>query len=870
MRALSLFFCIVLGFLACSKGGGTPQAPVPDGGTVVPPLPPEAVYPTGRPQGYTNPIPAENAQEGDPGWRITRGDGAPGSSLAARQRLVHLEAYADRVSLHAGDSAQVMVHAPDGPQRVHWRLYRLGWYGGAGARKLAEGTAVAPVQPACPEDADGYVSCRWSPTFTVTVPKDAVSGLFLIRIDRDSDLYGTYTPLVVKDERMSDLYFQASVTTYQAYNRWFGQSFYNSVEKLPTLFAAKVSWDRPYIHDYGSGQVLRYELPMAAYLERYGYDVGYTTNLDVTREGSSSLRRHGAFLSVGHDEYWDGVERDAVETARDAGVHLFFFGANSAYWKVRLGDAGSDGNARTMTCYKVRPDKFDPMYKSPSQTGLFRGTEIGHGEEELVGTTYEEQVLFGHSWVVADGSLFAYDGTGLKTGEALPGLVGYEYDVQLSFDTPGKTSLVARSPVVNINGAPSSSTSVTYRAPGGALVFSAGSIYFAWSVDPFCATAGACGSDPGAPGPFRDARAERLVANLFNASLKLPVPGALLSPSAPRPPPVVPPASGTVSTLASGLSGPSSVARLSNGDLVFTDPRGHRIWRASGGAVSPFAGDGTPGGEAVSGQRYDNVPALSARFRGPTSIWADAVDNVYVADTMNSAIRKIANDGPHTVTTLAGTLFIAGELVLPMGISGLYHRDASGNPVASALIVADQGTGLVRRVDLVTGAVATLAGGGSVDGDGPGASIALFNPTAVASDDDGRVFVVVSAGFDGIKVKSIGAGPGHPVVTLTTGGTGFADGAGPRAAFSAQGGLLWDGTSLLVADPGNQRIRRVVPGANAAATAVSTFAGSGAAGASDGPAASASFGLPLGMWRDRRSGTVYVADGTGSIRAIQP
>src|SRR5438874_1503626 len=87
--------------MACSSGGGGGG----DGGQ------PGDVYPTGRPAGYTNPIPAENALAGDPTWAVKRGDGAP-SGRASLQRPVHIEAYADRVSAKAGETIQVMASIP--------------------------------------------------------------------------------------------------------------------------------------------------------------------------------------------------------------------------------------------------------------------------------------------------------------------------------------------------------------------------------------------------------------------------------------------------------------------------------------------------------------------------------------------------------------------------------------------------------------------------------------------------------------------------------------------------------------------------------------------------------------------------------------
>ncbi|HWE24891.1 MAG TPA: N,N-dimethylformamidase beta subunit family domain-containing protein [Myxococcales bacterium] len=833
--------------LACSGSGG--NAPVE---------PPRA--------SHTNPIPAENSLPGDPNWAVVKGDGSPSGAAAAR-RPVHVEAYADHVSANAGDTIQVMANIPlaaGGPMGVHWALYRIGWYGGAGARKLTEGSATAGPQPSCPVDAaTGFIQCRWSPTFSVVIPQDAVSGLYLVRILRDEQFpWGTYVPLVVKDDRPSDLYFQSSVTTYQAYNRWMDESLYDDDLGLTSRFAVKVGWDRPYIMDYGAGQMLRYEAHMASFLERSGYDVSYTTNLDVVREGGAGLVRHGAFLSVGHDEYWDGKERDAVEAARDAGVHVFFFGANAAYWKVRLGDPGPDGNARSMTCYKIRP-KDDPLAADPVlRTGRYRDDPITRPEEELVGTMYEEQVLFGHAWVVRNSSSFAYQGTGFHDGDLVPGLVGYEYDRTFANNTPGAGTLLARSPLVDIYGRPGTSDAVVYRAPSGALVFGAGSIYFPLALDDF------------AYGPYhgqRDPRMERFAANLFNAALNLPVPPALSNPRAPL---YGQPAGrwvSSVATLANGLAGadgrggPSSVAQLPDGSFVYADPRHHQIGRI--GQTAPYAGTGIRG--------FDNQPvaAASAHFANPSSLWADPAGNVYVADTLNSCIRRIGNDPDHSVTVFAGT---CGSYGFQDGAGGAARFS---NPMGLAfspkwgLLVADMLNHVVRAIDLDTANVTTLGDpAGDPDTDAlPVLRVQFPYVTSVASAQDGRIFTVSSAStVKEVKIRVIRSDSQNTVVTLAGGAAdGYNDGSGTVALMRAQGGALWDGTGLLFSDPGAHRIRRLEPGNDAASSTVQTVAGSGLADMADGVGSSASFAVPLGLWQGN-DGAIYLADGGGAIRVLKP
>jgi DNA-binding beta-propeller fold protein YncE len=733
----------------------------------------------------------------------------------------------------------------DSPRSASWALYRLGWYGGAGARKVMEGGALRLAQQSAPlfDASTGLVRCNWPAAFSLTLPKDALSGLYFVRVVRD-DRYAVFLPLVVKDDRPADLLFQSSVTTMQAYNRWGGESlYYDGSRAVPGGFAVQVSFDRPYQGEFGAGQVLRWEQFMARFLERNGYDVSYTTNLDVSREGAPVITRRGGFLSVAHDEYWTGAQRDAVEAARGAGVSLFFFGANPAYWRVRLGDPGADGNARTLSCYKRHPEN-DPQAGTAEATGRFRDAPINRPEEELVGTMYEGWMLFAHPWVVANASHPVYAGTRLNEGDTIPLLVGHEYDRTFASLAPGKISRLSHSPLVDAEGKPGFAEATLYTAPSGALVFGAGTIYWPLGLD----------------GPQRDARIERVTANLFQLGLGLPLPASLEQIGAPAMAPPDPFWAGSVRTIATGMPGPAGVAQLPDGSWVVADARAHRIWRIdASGNVAPYAGDGNPGGSG----RYDNVPAAQARFFQPTAVLADASGNVYVADTHNCAIRKIANDASRTVSTVAGASMQAdlrdgaGGAARFNGPMGLAWLDGT------RILVADSANHAIRVIDLTTSTVTTLAGArGGEDRDGPLGTAVFFYPTAIARAADGRIFFVASSTG---KLKVIGGGA---VITLVQGGLGFADGPGTTARMLPQAGLAWDGEALLVADSGNQRIRRVLPGTSAATTRVQTWAGSGRVSGADGSGSAASFVLPLGMARGA-DGTVYVIDGGGSLRAVR-
>ena len=569
MRAVGAVLGVVLFAFACQQGApdplqstdgdvlpdggpadGGPDGGSPDGGGPFthPGWPPERT-------GYLNPIPAENQLQGDPSW--DRGFSKPWAA--------QIEGYADRVSANAGDTVRLMLRTDEPGSSATWTLYRIGWYGGAGARSLFGGTVQLGSQPACPRDpVTSLVRCSWTPTFSVRLPDAAVSGLYLVRVVRD-DRIGILLPVVVTDDRPADLLMESAVLTAQAYNAWGGAGLYDP----PGAFAVQVSFDRPYDSDFGSGQVLRYEALMARFLERYGYDVTYTTNLDVARKGAATLLRRGAFLSVGHDEYWPGEEREAVESSRDEGLPVYFFGANAGYWKVRLSDPGVDGNARVVTCYKRHPEQ-DPLARTAQQTGRFRDDPINRPEEALVGTMYESWMLFGTPWTALDVSHPMYEGTGLRPGDSIPQLVGYEYDRTFDLDTPGPVTVLARSPLIDAEGKPGYSEATLYTAPGGATVFGAGSIYWSRALD----------------GPMRDARVERMTANLLQLGLGLPVPAALRSVSAPPAAQANPQWATSVRTLASGMPGPAGVAQLADGTFVVADPRAHRIWQTDGTAAT--------------------------------------------------------------------------------------------------------------------------------------------------------------------------------------------------------------------------------------------------------------------------------------------
>ena len=223
----------------------------------------------------------------------------------------------------------------------------MGYYGGSGARKVAtvQPLAVLPqLQPALPRpkrDAAWSTAATGASRRPGPCPADAVSGIYFAKLVRDDGGAGSsHIIFVVRDDDgRSDLLFQTSDTTWQAYNQYGGNSLYTG---SPAGRAYKVSYNRPFT-TRGTGAedwVFNAEYPMVRFLERNGYNVSYSTGIDSDRRGAEILE-HKTFLSVGHDEYWSGTQRANVEAARAAGVHLAFFSGNEVFWKTRWSRAST-------------------------------------------------------------------------------------------------------------------------------------------------------------------------------------------------------------------------------------------------------------------------------------------------------------------------------------------------------------------------------------------------------------------------------------------------------------------------------------------------------------------------------------------------
>lgn len=452
----------------------------------------------------SNTIVLENQKQGTPEseWLIGLGDPT-------------IEGYAAQFSVNRGETVDFKINTDSRHYRID--IYRLGYYGGNGARlvhSIERNLATAQVQPLPLFDPETRLvdAGNWAVSASWDMPDDAVSGVYYAKLTRFDGSGGDnmMTFIVRDDDNPSDITFQTSDTTWQAYNWWGGYNFYGGIDDGGKAGRAyKVSYNRPIITrdgGFAAGPqdfIFGVEYAAIRWLERNGYDVNYITGIDTARDGAQLLNSK-VLLSVGHDEYWSADQRDNVEAARDGGVNLAFLSGNEMYWETRW-ETSIDGTGtpyKTLVSYKERwaNDNIDVE----GTTSTWRDPHLGSGEPEnaLTGTMFTvDAYRLDTIEIPYDLSNFRF-WTNTAVDDIQPGqvyaltpnLLGYEWDsdVDNGFRPDGLINLSSTTLEVdtllldygNTVGAGTATHALTlYRAPSGALVFSAGSVYWVWGLD---------------------------------------------------------------------------------------------------------------------------------------------------------------------------------------------------------------------------------------------------------------------------------------------------------------------------------------------------------------------------------------------------
>lgn len=471
-----------------------------------------------------NPIVAENSCPGSSTWW-------PDLPLGSQDSI---EAFPAPVSVNIGESVKLYVSttAPS----YQFRIYRMGWYHGLGGRLMYASPRMAGVvqpSPTIDPATRMFSASTWHSSATVPIPTNWVSGIYVVKLVSSMG-FMRYTFFVVRnDASHAQVLFQSSVLTDQAYNTWGGLSLYQNLSLsnqgtgesgLSSQRSYAVSFDRPYITNDGLSNFIVYEFDLLAWLERQGYDVTYSTDVDTDLR-PSLLLNHRLFLAAGHDEYWSTAMRQNVVKARDAGVSLAFFGANDMYWHVRL-QPSPLGADRVVVCYKDAT--LDPMAAQDptAATVRWRAAPLNQPEDTVLGEMYVGIAQGPAALVLAPGATPFLPKTNLHPGSILPGLAAQ--DTTSEADTvlvkeraPSNLTILAASPVFVPEGDSGTNFDATematlYTAPSGARVFDAGTYWWGLGLSNFHA-------DPSLPaGNYSSADFQQFTANLLGRLLLRP------------------------------------------------------------------------------------------------------------------------------------------------------------------------------------------------------------------------------------------------------------------------------------------------------------------------------------------------------------
>ncbi len=424
-------------------------------------------------------IKRENERPGTKDWMVTNVRIDP----ATKYRSPWIEGFVSKTSVRPGETISFHVSTnPASPYAIE--LYRLGYYQGLGGRHVwSSGPLKGRVQTDPPTGAKRLRECSWESDISLKIPSDWVSGVYLGKLTAEKEGLQSYVIFVVRDDRNADFLVQVSDNTWNAYNRWPSQfSLYdNGVKQWYWGPDVQASFDRPYgkycqVVDtplsVGSGEFLLWEFPFTYWMEQQGYDVSYISNFD-THSDPAGLRRGKGWISVGHDEYWSLAMYENVKNAAADGVNLIFLSGNAICGVVDTLSSADGRPTRILERVGLFGGITDEAEGFPDMKAL---TQHGPSESFLLGARNAYPVTGGADWICRKPDHWIFANTGMKAGDGIPGLVGWEWHGDPA-PIPGLEVVASGT---TTNGSKSGNYVATiYPGPRGNFVFNASTIW--WS-----------------------------------------------------------------------------------------------------------------------------------------------------------------------------------------------------------------------------------------------------------------------------------------------------------------------------------------------------------------------------------------------------
>jgi len=396
----------------------------------------------------------------------------------------------DEVSIHASLYESEKNPIPTGPR--HFEAWRIGYYGGSGARQVWSSQPVTLKQYKVTTSKDGtlYTEAEWPKTMSFTIGQDWTPGFYLLLSFSPTGKIENAAPLVVRSPiGSSSLVMMQSILTWTMYDSFGGRSAYSGPgadgQADENERSRVASMDRPLVGS-GAFAVQRDAIPFIQFSEKNGINIDQVTDLDIDQTPSLLTHYNGVILG-GHAEYFTHRMFQSFVAARNHGINIAVFGANTAYWQTRLAPSPTGPNRHAIM---YRSSTQDPDTNLSDVTIEFANTRLNTPPSLFTGEETDGVHVYGNlnavsipSWLNLPSGAMIKDITADTEAEAIKPTLASPPNIHVIFSG----NLHWRDPKhdTSIKTPPVGQTS-WFTTPSGAAVFNAGLTTWSCNLSTSC------------------------------------------------------------------------------------------------------------------------------------------------------------------------------------------------------------------------------------------------------------------------------------------------------------------------------------------------------------------------------------------------